>query len=156
SETPVSGGGTQFVQNLELDLPHNWIYYTEGNKRSIRRVRFDGTSDEQVVAGTSNGPVDIALDIPAGKMYWTQIVSTASQLFRSNLDGTGTELLFGDQGFYYDLAIDPANGFIYFADQHPNYHAIRRVKLDGTQPTVLVTAPGLQPSGLEIDLAEQK
>src|SRR5439155_5670516 len=43
SEPVVSGGGTQFVDSLKLDTVNNWIYYTESNTRTIRRVHFNGS-----------------------------------------------------------------------------------------------------------------
>ena len=42
AEEPVSGGGTQFVQGISLDVVNGYVYYTEGNTRTVRRVRTDG------------------------------------------------------------------------------------------------------------------
>lgn len=142
------------LMNLTLDVADNWIYYTEGNTFSVRRVHLDGTGGQVVVTGTANGPVDVALDVPNNKMYWTQITSATSELFSAHLDGTGVQQLFTDQGFYYGLAVDPAHGYLYFADQHPNQHAIRRINVDGTNPITLVSAG--EPSGVDIDLAAGK
>jgi hypothetical protein len=157
SEEVAEGGGTQFVQGLALDAVNNYIYYTEGNTRTVRRVRTDGGGDEAVAQGRLNGPVDVKLDVANGYMYWTQIVSTHSELHRARLDGTEAQLLFSDQGFYYDLALAPAQGsgylgeYIYFADQHPNHYGIRRIGIDGSDPVTLISTPGMEPSGLEID-----
>jgi DNA-binding beta-propeller fold protein YncE len=142
------------IMNLALDTTNNWIYYSEGNTRTIRRIHPDGTGGQIVVTGSLNGPIDMALDVPNNWMYWTQITSSTSELFRSRLDGTGTQQLFGDQGFYYGLAIDPAHGYIYFADQHPNQMAIRRLNIDGSNPVTLI--PAGEPSGVDIDVAEGK
>jgi hypothetical protein len=157
SEDVVQGGGTQFVQSLSLDSVNNYIYYTEGNTRTIRRVRTDGGGEEVLVQGQLNGPVDVKLDTANGYMYWTQIISTHSELYRARLDGSEKQLLFTDQGFYYDLALAPDQGsgyrgeHIYFADQHPNAHGIRRIGIDGGNAGTLFSEAGLEPSGLEID-----
>jgi hypothetical protein len=157
SEDVVQGGGTQFVQGLSVDAVNGYLYYTEGNTRTIRRVRTDGGGEEAIVQGRWNGPIDVKLDVANGYMYWTQIVSTHSELYRARLDGSEQQLLFSDQGFYYDLALAPAQGsgylgkYIYFADQHPDHHSIRRIGIDGSDPTTLITLTGMEPSGLEID-----
>ena len=161
AEPVMSGGGSQFVQGVSLDLVNHYVYFTEGNTRTVRRVRTDGTGEEVLVRGRLNGPVDVKLDVANGYMYWTQIISTHSEIFRARLDGSAPELLFTDQGFYYDLALAPdrrnAGGdydgrYLYFADQHPNYEGIRRISLVGDpSPEVIVHVDGMEPSGLEID-----
>lgn len=156
SEPVVSGGGTQLVQNLKLDTLNNWIYYTEANTRTIRRVRFDGTGDQSIVQGSLNGPFDLALHIPSNYMYWTQGQSTFSQIFRSRLDGSQTQLLFSDEGFYSGIEIDPENGFIYFSDYYPGREGIRRISLGGGNPVTLIPQPGGWPLGMDIDLASGK
>jgi DNA-binding beta-propeller fold protein YncE len=150
----ILSGGNRRISSVELDVPNNWLYFVDGNARTINRIHLNGTGEQLLATGTLNGPLDVEVDAATNSMYWTQIISTSSQIFRSNLDGTNTQLLFGDQGFYYDLAVDPAKGFIYFADQHPNAHAIRRINLDGTNPVTIVAQAGLEPSGLEIDFNE--
>jgi DNA-binding beta-propeller fold protein YncE len=142
------------IMNLALDTTNNWIYYTEGNTRTIRRIHSDCTGGQVVATGSLNGPVDMALDVPNNWMYWTQITSTTSEVFRSHLDGAGTQQLFGDQGFYYGIAIDPLHGYFYFADQHPNQIAIRRLNLDGTNPISLI--PAEEPSGVDLNVTEGK
>jgi DNA-binding beta-propeller fold protein YncE len=161
AEAPVSGGGSQLVQDLALDVVNHYVYYTEGNTRTLRRVRTDGSGDEVLVNGRLNGPVDVKLDVANGYMYWTQIVSTDSEIYRAKLDGSDPELLFSDRGFYYDLALAPDRSkvggdydgrYIYFADQHPNYQAIRRISINGDpSPQIIAHVDGMEPSGLEID-----
>ena len=106
------------------------------------------------MTGSLNGPIDMALDVSNNWMYWTQITSTTSEVFRSHLDGNGTQQLFGDQGFYYGIAIDPLHGYLYFADQHPHQMAIRRMNLDSTNPISLILAG--EPSGVDVDVTEGK
>jgi DNA-binding beta-propeller fold protein YncE len=141
---PVQPGNPYVLRGLTLDVGNNWIYYTEGNTGTIRRIHLDGTGG-QVVASVGGDAIDVALDVPDNKMYWTQITSTTSELFSANLNGTNAHQLFTDQGFYYGLAVDPAHGYLYFADQHPNQMAIRRINVDGTNPTTLISAG--EPSG---------
>jgi DNA-binding beta-propeller fold protein YncE len=161
AEDPVKGGGTQFVQGVSVDVVNGYVYYTEGNTRTIRRVRTDGTGEEVLVQGRLNGPIDVKLDVANGYMYWTQIISTHSEIFRARLDGSDEQLLFTDQGFFYDLAVAPGRRqyginydgeHIYFADQHPDQQAVRRVGVDGGGGAeTVVHLEGLEPSGLEID-----
>jgi hypothetical protein len=156
AEPVQSGGGTQLIENLRLDLPQNWIYYTESNTRTIRRVHFDGTGDARVVQGSLNGPRDVALDIPGNRMYWVQGQGTFSQLFRARLDGSDQTLLFSDQGFYAGIEIDPAKGYVYFSDYYPGSSRIRRMNIDGSAPITLVDQSGSWPTGMDIDLGAGK
>ncbi len=69
-----------------------------------------------------------------------KLLPQRTEVFRSHLNVTGTQHLFGDQGFYYGIAIDPLHGYLYFAYQNPNPMAIRRLNLDGTNPVSLIPA----------------
>lgn len=161
AEEPRSGGGTQFVQDLALDLVSGFVYYTQGNTPTISRVRTDGTGDEVLVRGRLNGPSDVKLDVANGYMYWTEILSTRSEIYRSRLDGSDARLLFGDVGFYSDLAIAPGRRhhgsdydgeYLYFADTHSQRQAIRRIPVEGgTEAEAVLHQDGLEPSGIEID-----
>ncbi len=53
------------------------------------RANLDGTAVEDLIATGLTTPICIALDVTAGKMYWTDAVSDNIQ--RANLDGTAVE-----------------------------------------------------------------
>jgi sugar lactone lactonase YvrE len=85
------------------------------------------------------------------KIYWTDI--SDDRVYRANLDGTGVQILFqaaaNHNADLYDLEIDPA-GTLYWAGDNDglldNKRGIRRANLDGTNPSVIQTAPEASPN----------
>jgi len=152
SEPVQPGGGTQFVDSLALDPAHDWIYFNEGNTRTVRRVHFNGSGEQVVFQGSLNGPFHVALDVPNNYLYFTHIQSTSSQIVRTRLDGSQPQVLFSDTGFYSGLEVDPQHGYIYFSDYYPGNERIRRINLDGGNPITLVAQPDSWPSGTDLDL----
>ena len=53
-------------------------------------MNLDGTNRETLVSGLTL-PIDVALDVPSGKMYFTE--EGSGMISRANLDGTGLEIL---------------------------------------------------------------
>ena len=47
------------------------MYWTEEGIATVRRANLDGTGVEDLVTGRRREPGGIALDVAAGKMYWT-------------------------------------------------------------------------------------
>ena len=79
------------------------------NPNRIQRAHLDGTGVEtlvEFVAGEDPGPKFIALDLGAGKMYWTD--RNFHHIQRASLDGTGVEDVLtglgGPEGIAPDVA----------------------------------------------------
>ena len=82
------------------------MYWTDSGTDKISRANLDGTEVEDLVTGLSgpllfHGPWGIALDVAAGKVYWTfwdtQNIGLG-KIQRANLDGTQLEDLVTSRG----------------------------------------------------------
>ena len=81
-----------FTLELEIDEIHEKLYWTQvQDEGKIYRCNLDGTGLEEVIPGLGR-PHGLALDITAGKMYWTDWGGSLPKfLKKANLDGTGIE-----------------------------------------------------------------
>lgn len=99
-----------------------------------------------------SNPIDIALDLSVGKMYWTD--DGPDSLSRANLDGTAYQRsmvgnTFGTSG----LGLDVASNHVFWTNY--STHEIRRSNLDGTSNTQILSGLG-EASGLALDLSAGK
>jgi hypothetical protein len=77
------------------------MYWTDV-QGGIRRSNLNGTGLETLVAGTF-GDIGIALDLEAGKVFWTNF--NLGLIRRANLDGTGQETLVSGLSFPVGIAL---------------------------------------------------
>jgi hypothetical protein len=119
------------------------------------------------LTGTIN-PSDIALDLAAGKMYWTDLQFSPS-IFRADLDGSDMEPLVDSADGADEIALDLVNGKVYWIQNGGSIPCdtgcarIRRANLDGSgQEDVVVfeNQPDFDASeffrGLAVDPDEGK
>jgi len=118
------------------------MYWTSDSGQSIHRASIDGGQIEDLVTGEPD-PVGLALDIFAGKMYWSE---RFGGIRRANLDGSAAETViemdssFGPRG----VALDVGAGKIYWVCDTAD--TIQRANLDGSDIETLHTAQA--PAGL--------
>ncbi|CAL1125490.1 unnamed protein product [Cladocopium goreaui] len=88
--TQIRGSG-----GIALDVSDSKMYYTSYNEDISRRADLDGANVEDLYTGLVS-PMDVALDIPAGMMYWVDFdAGNNGAVLRAPMDGNGpTELLF--------------------------------------------------------------
>ena len=117
----------------------------------LQRANTDGTNIEDLINGLTH---NVDLDPIARKLYWLQGVSPNVTLRRSNLNGTGVQILddFGglDAG---PLAVGAGSIYVatFFFEGCPG---VRRYDLSGAyQETIL---PDMCPWGMAIDPVEHK
>ena len=79
-------------------------------------------------------PTAVALDVPGGRLYWTETGAIKS----ANLDGTDISTFRG-ANYPSGLAIDLTHQTLYVSDNFDD--TITRVNLDGTGATVVYTSP---------------
>ena len=165
-----------FPWGVALDLVNGLIYWTDMGDaftfptryNGIRSANLDGSGVEDVVVGGERFTKDLALDLDAAKMYWTETTGyyvegqpeQDNTIRRANLDGTGMEtIVLGDEHFTY-LALDLEAESIYWTsfDRYAPYQEhIRRANLDGTDLETLITRPSTADiSGLALDLTAAK
>ena len=88
--------GTAVPYGMAIDLEAQRLYWADGWDAVIQCADTSGAAPETLVQHM--GAIDIALDIPHGKMYWTgsEDGEEGQAVWRANLDGTEVEKLLGD------------------------------------------------------------
>ena len=87
------------------------VYWTDEGTNKIQRCDLDGSNVEDVIRRTLGSPNRIALDVGAGKMYWTDTRGGANKIQRANLDGSGVEdLITAGLNYPQGIAVDPGAG----------------------------------------------
>jgi hypothetical protein len=69
-EYVVKPGETHTPKQIQLDLVHGKIYWSDRDGLKIQRCNLDGSANEILVSGLQN-PVGMALDIAGGWFYWS-------------------------------------------------------------------------------------
>jgi sugar lactone lactonase YvrE len=138
--------------DIALDPAAGKMYYTL--YQQLYRADLDGANPELLIdAGYPNTHFGLALDPVAGKLYYTEDTYSSAQIKRMNLDGTGVETLVGTTRFAYDIALDLANGKMYWAERSGG--KIYRANLDGSGKQLLLDTL-YEPTELGLDLTEGK
>ena len=97
---PVTGQQFSPAAAVAADTVHGKIYWVGGwndnDAGRIGRMNLDGSDPQTLFDGMrfQDFPLDLALDVPAGKMYWNDWANRRIQ--RANLDGTALETLASD------------------------------------------------------------
>ena len=94
---PVTGQQYGPAASVAADTTRGKIYWAGGWNNNgagrIGRMNLDGSDPQTLFDGIDfqDFSIDLALDVPAGKMYWTN--PNLGSIHRANLDGTGLETL---------------------------------------------------------------
>ena len=93
------------------------IYFTDagGPQSLIHRSNLDGTNVENLVTSGLANPFAIALDVGAGKMYWTDF--DGMNLKRSNLDGSDIQTLGTMLMHAAGIGLDLSAGKVYWQNR---------------------------------------
>lgn len=137
------------------------VYWSNaGNAESpdddtIQRAAVNGAGVETLVSSGFDTPFGMAIDIQAGKIYFTDLrLPPNGKIMRANLDGSGfEELVTGLAGAAF-LDLDIAGGKMYWTSfvNFPESDRIQRANLDGTGLEDLVTDLPT-PLGFALDLS---
>jgi hypothetical protein len=177
----VSPGGTFTPKQLQLDEKNRKLYWCDREGMRIMRANLDGSQIETLI-DTSEGDarpgkdikkwcVGIALDVEAGKFYWTQKgPDNAGQgrIFRANLEipkgqtpagRKDIELLYEGLPEPIDLELDLANRTIYWTDRGdpPRGNTVNRASMDpaqgnGKKEPVIIFDHLMEGIGIALDL----
>ena len=163
-------------RDVALDLTSDppkmyWVDAGRANleEGKIQRANLDGSSPEALVTTGLVNPQSIALDVAAGKMYWTDSGTGGpnglqdDKIQRANLDGSNVETLLTYDNFLRvprGIALDVAAGKMYWTDIVRD--RIRRANLDGTEPEDILNTrtfggqslggPATAPRDIALDL----
>ena len=131
------------------------LYWTDfGTPDRIQRADLDGANVEDVVTRGLGTPFGLAIDVSAGKMYWTD--DGTNKIRRADLDGANAEdLITSGLNTPVWIALDASGGKMYWTDWGTD--RIQRANLDGSNVENLVVAGGLNsPAGLALDVSGGK
>jgi len=153
-------GGLHDPRGMTLDLQNDMMYWTEpgANPPRIFRANLDGSGSQQTVVTTTDGAADVALDLGAGKLYWTESLAPGvdGKIRRANLDGTGVEdLVTGVLTHPAGLALDAIHGKVYWTDLEGTFDGLGRIQrsnLDGSNVETIISGID-EANGLAIDIA---
>ena len=143
----------------------NRIYWSNDDVNSISYANLDGSGGKDLNTGDATvfGPMGLAIDPAAGKIYWANWgyppLGTGTTISWANLNGSGGGDLPIAPGMVngpHGLAIDPIAGKIYW----PNFatDTISYANLDGSGAANLTTtgATVKGPRGVAIDPAARR
>ncbi|MDE0627264.1 MAG: SUMF1/EgtB/PvdO family nonheme iron enzyme [Bryobacterales bacterium] len=130
------------------------IYWTDSSTGKIQRANLDGSEVEDLVTSTSGNPERLALDVGAGKMYWS---TNNGIVRRANLDGSEVEdLITSGLSLLTSFALDLNAGKIYWTWSDFPTGKIQRANLDGSEVEDLITSGLNLPNSLALDLGAGK
>ena len=177
----VPPGATFTPKQLQLDEKNRKLYWCDREGMRIMRANLDG-SDLETLLDTSEGDsrpgknikkwcVGIALDVEAGKLYWTQKGSDNAgegRIFRANLEipkgqtpanRKDVELLYDNLPEPIDLELDLANRTIYWTDRGdpPRGNTVNRAPMNpaqgnGKKEPVIIFDHLMEGIGIALDL----
>jgi len=132
------------------------MFWTEQRTRGVIKTANRDGSEVMTVVSEVSGAAEIALDIVRGKMYWAAFnTAFPGTIERSNLDGTGREVLVDDVNAF-GVALDHAAQKLYWTEftfgSSPG--ALFRSNLDGTSIEFLLE--GRRPRSIALDVASGK
>ena len=174
--TIVPIAGTWTPKQLKLDAKHGKLYWSDREGMRIMRANEDGSNIETLVEtaqgdtareDATNWCVGFALDVDAGKMYWTQKGSGGNgRIFRANMEipkgqdaahRTDIETLFSSLPEPIDMDLDLANRMMYWSDRGdpPRGNTINRAPMGPDKGGQQILVTGLKEGiGMALDLKD--
>lgn len=149
----VIASGLVSPHGIALDTNSSMMYWTDPDANHIQRASLGGISVEVIIQGGDLFfPLRVALDVTAGKLYWTATVFEDGSVERADMDGSNYEpLIYTGTGLggplTEGLALDVSSGKMYWTEGTK----IRRANLDGTNREDVVSGLIL-PRALALDL----
>jgi sugar lactone lactonase YvrE len=178
--TVVPPGGTFTPKQLQLEKKTGKLYWCDREGMRVMRANLDGSNIETLVDTSRGDPrpgpdprkwcVGIALDMAAGKFYWTQKGSDNAgegRVFRANIElpagqtpanRRDIELLYDNLPEPIDLEIDPTTRTLYWTDRGdpPRGNTVNRAPLDSPsgerKAPEIVFSNLMEGIGLALDL----
>lgn len=158
--TIVPAGGAWTAKQLVIDKKNGKLYWSDREGMRVMRANLDGSRIETLVEtgrgdearkDQRNWCVGIALDLAAGKIYWTQKGgdnASTGTIRRANLEiprgqtamnRKDIEVLFERLPEPIDLDLDLAKRHIYWTDRGnpPSGNSVNRASLEGGGHTIL-------------------
>jgi low density lipoprotein receptor-related protein 5/6 len=146
--------GLEWPRTIALDVDLGRFYWGDQLTAEIRTAMLDGSNDDLV--RSTEFHAGLAIDRVNGKVYWTtSILDVEGDILRSNLDGSGVEVVVTGEGKPAGLALDIERGKMYWTDYVLD--VIRRSDLDGSNiEEIYAVGSNRNPRCIALDLGERK
>lgn len=130
---------------------HEMLYWSDKDARKIQRLNPVTGQVEDILTAADGllDPRGIALDAPAGKLYWAD--EDQGAIFCANLDGSDIKTLIDGLMAPADIELNLRDGLLYWADT--NAGKIQRLNLHTNQVEDVVTGL-IQPYYIELDIVK--
>jgi len=177
--TIVAPGDTFTPKQLQIDKPNGKLYWSDREGMRVMRSNLDGSRIETLVDTSKGDPrpgadpakwcVGVAIDVDAGKLYWTQKGGDNAgegRILRANLDTprgqsptnrTDIELLYDELPEPIDLDLDLESRLLYWTDRGdpPRGNTVNRAPLEAPRgerpPPEIVFSNLMEGIGLALD-----
>jgi DNA-binding beta-propeller fold protein YncE len=179
----VPPGATWTPKQLQLDAKNRKLYWSDREGMRVMRSNLDGSNIETLVE-TGHGDADrldarnwcvgIAIDVSAGKLYWTQKGNDNAgqgRIFRAGLEipkgqtpahRQDVEVLYDNLPEPIDLDLDLGNRAIYWTDRGdpPRGNTVNRAPMDAApgarkEPEIVFNHL-MEGIGLSLDLENKR
>jgi DNA-binding beta-propeller fold protein YncE len=152
--TIIAPGDTFTPKQLQIDKPNGKLYWSDREGMRVMRANLDGSRIETLVDTSQGAPrpgadpvkwcVGVAIDVDAGKLYWTQKGDDNAgegRILCANLDmpkgqtptnRTDIELLYDKLPEPIDLDLDLESRLLYWTDRGdpPRGNTVNRAPLE--------------------------
>lgn len=108
---------------IALDLSNAKVYWVDRTEDAVRRANLDGSEVEDLPMIVDR-PIDVAVDAASGHLY---VIVESGELYRSNLDGSDSQLLIAPITGFEAMALDMGEATLYWGSRD----ALQRSDLDG-------------------------
>ncbi|XP_048340184.1 low-density lipoprotein receptor-related protein 5 isoform X2 [Sphaerodactylus townsendi] len=155
-ESTIVVSGLEDAAAVDFLFSQGVIYWTDVSEEAIKQTYFNqsGNVVQNVIVSGLVSPDGLACDWIGKKLYWTD--SETNRIEVANLNGTSRKVLFWkDLDQPRAIALDPANGYMYWTDWGETPR-IERAGMDSSARKIIVDSDIYWPNGLTIDLEEQK
>jgi len=157
----ATGAGGSATATKEITVKQGTVakdlYYIElGDANTIKKINLaSGSASELFLDIAGKGGVGLAFDATNNKFYFSDFENAdEGKIWRVNADGTNLEEIASGITDPYSVALNLADGKIYWADDNGN---ISRANLDGTGlETAFINIPDGQMRGLAFDSKNNK
>jgi len=151
----TQGAGADKFGGIGLDPVGAKLY--SGDLASLFRANLDGSGRTSLVPTAGHQVADIALDLPHGKIYWSDYSNIDTHVWWANLDGSlAAPLATFNNSQVEGVAVDSAGGHVYFTlNGNIGNDTVQRMNLDGSGriPCADFGSTGANPFDVEVDLA---
>ena len=156
----LDGTNVQLVKDL-TSVPHsiaidaaNGKLYLTNSWGKVQRLNLDGSKFQSNLITDLESPKNIAVDVAADKIYWTEQTSNRTgKIQRANLNGIDIQLIKDLTSVPLDIVLDVPNGKLYWLNSWGEVH---RMNLDGSNVQSNLITDLESPKNIAVDVADGK